>query len=390
MPTRRCCCIRGCPLGSDDFDRPDSDDPGPKWHEVEGDWDILGNTISGDGKLATTICHPTGFTEGSWQAAFDLVDVRSISVFKVGAGNPSTSTYRVEFTPSGMDTLNAKINVKVIGDETIDYDFAWPVGVGGTSANIVRAYVCYLPKVMIRADIGAPPEVDACAGDDGAPCYNIGGVDVGGFFFVSGRFDNWTYDTTILDNFNCDPCGCFCFKREGLLKEFACFPELLTVNFELVEGTCSTLDGFSLTLEKGQLSPGDGTPSKQKWYSEVQTCSYGAGGTWAMVLECTPLTKDGTNWFLAPSLRITDGSYISSTTVFIWEATAGSTVTPSFDLSTCNPLSMVYEGLKVQSQFGPCGAPGQFGYYPFCCPIPAGQDCYTTIPTIKFKITVTE
>jgi hypothetical protein len=70
--------------------------------------------------------------------------------------------------------------------------------------------------------------------------------------------------------------------------------------------------------------------------------------------------------------------------------TAGSTVTPSFDLSTCNPLSMVYEGLKVQSQFGPCGAPGQFGYFPFCCPVPAGQDCYTSIPNIKFKITVTE
>jgi hypothetical protein len=215
-------------------------------------------------------------------------------------------------------------------------------------------------------------------------------VDVGGFFFVSGRFDNWTYDTTILDNFNCDPCGCFCFKREGLLKEFACFPDILTVNFELTDGDCSTLDGFSLTLEKGQLSPGDGTPSKLKWFSDVQTCSYGAGGTWAMVLECTPITKDGTNWLLAPSLRITDGSYISSTTVFIWELTAGSTVTPSFDLSTCNPLSMVYEGLKVQSQFGPCGAPGQFGYFPFCCPIPAGQDCYTSIPNIKFKITVTE
>jgi hypothetical protein len=153
---------------------------------------------------------------------------------------------------------------------------------------------------MLRADIGAPPEVDACAGDDGAPCYNIGGVDVGGFFFVSGRFDNWTYDTTILDNFNCDPCGCFCFKREGLLKEFACFPDILTVNFELTDGDCSTLDGFSLTLEKGQLSPGDGT------------------------------------------------------------------------------------------QFGPCGAPGQFGYFPFCCPVPAGQDCYTSIPNIKFKITVTE
>lgn len=389
MPTRRCCCTLSCELGFDDFNRPDSPDPGPKWHIVEGEWEIFDNTVmnSNDeaGVLATRICHPEAYELGSWISEFTLVDLLTRDRFAIRAGNPIGSTYEVEFLPNLYD---GTITVNVQGEESESFTFQWPFGTT-TYVNELRVKVCYLPDGIFSASVGEPPTVDACIDREGAePCYqDYDGTPIGNFSFLEGRFDDWDYEATILDDWNCPDCGCFCFKRQGNNKEHACFPDEMTLSITLVDGDCDELDGLTFTMKKGQLQPDDGYPQKQRWYSDVFTCN---GFDTTFVLECSTVQKAGTEWFRAMSLRVADGVYLPSTIVFIWDGVTGTTQQADYDASTCEPLAMVFPDLLAQSVFGPCGAPGEFGYFPLCCSLPYGLQCYESPPTIRFNVTLTE
>ena len=390
MAPRYCYCT-DCVLGTDDFDRANSADPGPKWKIISGTGDIVSNHIEVSGIVATRICHPAGHDNGSYIARFDLVNCRTVSTFRVGCGDPTLpSPYEVKWEFSGMDGgAAAKIKITVTGDTIETYDHLWPIDPHTSqSADSVAVSICYEPGALLRGSVGVPPAVDACIAYGGAACYDSSGDPVGGFFWKEGHFDNWDYQETILDNFGCDPCGCFCFKREGVLKEWSCYPETLYLNFTLVSGTCSELDNISIAMVQGNLSPGDGYPQKKSWYSEVQTCD---GNDYAFVLDCTPMTVDGTNWFIALSLRLTDNVYTNATTLFNW-------VTPSINLSTrdadyatstCEPLLLNFPGLKVNSFFGNCGDPydpGRNGFYVFCCP---SNGCSPTPQYVELALTVT-
>jgi hypothetical protein len=386
-PQRCCCAPQGCPLGSDDFNRDDNDNPGPKWYEIDGDFDIVGSTIESitPGKLATRICHPSWATEGSWRADFDLVDLRTRSQFVIGAGNPESSSYRVIYEPLEMDTLNAKIRMTVVGDVTDTFDYAWLSDGFGNSVNTMRVHICFLPGVMIRGSVGQPPPVDVCAVNHGGPCFTVDGQRVGPFFYIDGRFDNWVYETLILDNFDCPPCACFCFRRAGPAKEFSCFPETLCLNFEVVDGYCPELDGNVIVLYQGEASPADGFPQKRQWFSEVQDCG---GNQYTFILTCDVVSKDGNNWLYAPTLRMAAGDYISGPVLFNWiepDTFGGLTRSADFDMSTCEPLSMVYPGLKVSSFVGPC--PDTLpGNYLFCCP---SVPCSRPAQYLELNLTVT-
>jgi hypothetical protein len=140
-------------------------------------------------------------------------------------------------------------------------------------------------------------------------------------------------------------------------------------------------------MTQGQLSPGDGYPQKQSWYSDVQNCD---GNEYAFVLDCTNMTVDGTNWFLALSLRITDNLYVNSTVLFNW-------ITPSINLSTrdadyatstCDPLLLNFPGLTVSSFFGNCGDPydpTRNGHFIFCCP---SNGCSAVAQYVELDLTV--
>ena len=379
-----CCCDSGCRLGEDNFDRASL---GSGWKVISGTGSIVSNHIEVNGVVATTICHPAGHDHGSYIARFNLVDCRTVSTFKVGVGDPNSSTYEVKFEFSGMDTGAAAILVTVIGTTTESYSHLWPLA-AGISADTVAVSICYEPGALLRGSVGTPPAIDACIPGTGAACYVSGGVNVGGFFWKLGHFDDWLYDETILDNFDCDPCGCFCFKRAGAVKEFSCYPKVLHLNFTLVSGTCSELSGISIPMTQGQLSPGDGYPQKKSWFSAVQTCG---GNQYAFVLDCTPMTIDGTNWFIALSLRLTDNVYTNATTLFNW-------ITPSVNLSTrdadyatstCSPLLLNFPGLTVNSFYGNCGDPydpSRNGYFIFCCP---SNGCSPTAQYVELSLSVT-
>lgn len=385
MPPRFCCCDV-CPIGDDNFDRPDSALPGPNWHIISGTGAIVSNKIEVSGNVATTLCHPSTYQLGSHIATFKLVNVRTVTYYEVGVGHPVSSTWRVEFIPSDIDTINAKILVRVYGSEGWqEQSVPWPVE-GGLSANVITANVCYEPGALIRGGIGIVPQVDNHIDLQGWEdnCYNVSGTNVGNFFFLEGHFDDFSFETTILDNWDCPICGCFCFKRAGGAKDWNGYPPVLYLNLELTAGDCASLDGLSIPMYQGLASP-TYYSQKQAWFSEVLSCG---GFNYTFILECSPIVKDGNNWFNYLSLRIGDGSYFSSNVIFEWAVVDNgiSTKFPSFGLSTCDPLSLVYEDLKIKSFVAPCGPMGEMGHVPFCCV----GGCYPSPPDIRLRVTVTE
>lgn len=285
-----------------------------------------------------------------------------------------------------MDTINARINVRVFGSEGWrEQSVPWP-STDGVSNNIVEAQVCYEPGALLRGGIGVIPQVDnnlnLAGWEDN--CYNVSGTNVGNFFFLEGHFDDFYFETTILDNYDCPICGCFCFKRTGATRDYNGYPATLYVNFEESTGSCTSMDGLSVPMFQGIGGP-TYYSQKQSWFSNVLSCG---GFNYTLILDCTPIVKNGTNWFQYVSLRLGDGIYFPSTVLFQWAIVDAdiNTKFPSFELSTCEPLSLVFPDLKVNSFVAPCGPMGEMWHVPFCCV----GGCYPTPPDIRLKVTVTE
>lgn len=396
MPPRICCC-ENCIIGSDNFNRPNNSNLGPKWIKVSGDAEIKDNHIEvvPNSKIATTACHNPLYTLGSLIARFRLVNLRTVGLFEVGVGDPSSSPWRVQFIPSLMDTPGAKITTRVFGsDGWEEAEIPWPISVFGTSANEMNAEVCYEPKAILRGSLGVVPRVDArielLGWEDN--CYpSISGA-VGNFFWTAGHFDDFEFETTILDKWDCPACGCFCFKRTGNTKDWNGYPIVICLTLELTDimgpSDCLSLDNLTIPLYQGFASTTK-YPEKLRWFSEILTCQ--TGFQYAFIAECNSIVKNGTNWFNALTLRMTDSNYFPSTVIFDWEVPEPNNAKlPDFGLSTCDPLYLVYPNLKLQSFFAPCGPPsppGTMGYYPFCC---GGSVCYPTPPLVKFRAVITE
>jgi hypothetical protein len=214
--------VAGCELGSDDFNRADSEvnEIGPKWEALSGEWRIDDNKLVCDtpGVLATTICHPSAYPLGSFWAEFQLLDLRVGVTHKVRAGHPTSSTYEVWFEPLDKDLATERIKVTVKGDETAIFEYPWP-----SSAEGMYARICYAPGLMLSAivldtdkgELSQTGWTSACMGEVGASnCHNVGGTNLGNFSFLEGRFDNWVYEVHWLENHDCKRCDCHCHKND--------------------------------------------------------------------------------------------------------------------------------------------------------------------------------
>lgn len=394
MPPRRCCCA-DCLLGADDFDRSDANPPTGAWAEISGEFEILSNTVNSitPGILATTICHDPIHDEGSFIANFTLINLRTRTIFKVLAGNPGSSTYQVHFEPLDMDTPGASIRVTVYGDETVDVSHPWPVDLFGDSADSADAFICYQPGVHLKGSLGSfgglPPVPGSCVTAPGANCWTVGGVDVGNFSFIEGRFDNWDYQVTATDDITCVPCGCFCLRGEMPTDRFdpdkACFPETMTAIFELVSSDVE-LDDCALDLFEVELVELD--PDRTEWISETQTV---CGTTFRLKANCAVFDTE-TRAFRALTLTLLDALGFPSPVVFQWDdpdfgaGESSTTRNPTYEDSTCDPLSLVYRDLKLSCFFGQCPdeLPGVLGYIPFCC----NSQCFDACPEIIYKVTL--
>lgn len=389
----QCCCL-GCELGSDDFNRANENPVTGNWHELSGNWGITSNFLTSNGaagKLATKICHPALYDKGSWRANFELVECRTKSTFVVGAGNPDTSLYRVTFAFSGMDTGSAIITVTIDGDETVAAVYNWPGGY--TSADRVAVFVCYEPGGALRAHVtaGGFTPIYACVGSSvGANCFTVGGVSVGGFFFVEGSFDSWEYEATAIDNLDCPACGCLCLKAyypENKYEplEYSCFPQNLKAIFQLVTDPIPGLGCFitDFEVDLAQFDFGRNT-----WKSGIQTVCPGV--TWDLTARCVYYQDPdtGLTWrTITLEINRIDGASIL--TMFYWtdlNTTIGDTVSvkwPDFDLSTCEPLSLVYKSVVPYVTATSCYPSG--GWLVFCC---EPDLCGVPAPEIKWHVTV--
>jgi hypothetical protein len=399
MATRRCCCNPSCELGLDDFNRVDANPPSGRWHEISGNWSLTDQYIKDDGTpgiLATTICHPVAYEEGSWIANFQLKEVRSREMYRIRAGNPSTSPYEITFEPLDMDLATARIKVTVIGPSTTDsVEHPWPVASygGTTSADSVNAFGCYQPGVMLRASIGSfggqIPVAALCIGGTGSRCYVVGGVDVGNFAFIEGAFDNWQYWATAIDDLSCIPCGCYCLK--GLLPEDRfepereCFPASMKAIFQLVY---ASVDASACVINDFEILLNLFGNNRDTWLSGNATiCTT----TFAIKLNCENFDEEG-RVFRALTMQLINGVDNQTASIALqWDDPdydAGETPSikfPDFEESTCEPLSLVYKYATLQCFFGPCDTPGVSGYIPYCCP-EAG--CLPSCPTILYRVTL--
>jgi hypothetical protein len=348
------------------------------------------------GSLATTICHQPQHDKGSWIANFRLKELRSRAVYKVRGGHPQNSGYEVWYEPLNMDTPDARIRITVYGDgDPVSVEHPWPsAGYGGPSADEADAFACYQPGVMLRGSLGSfggmVPVAATCIENEGEPCYNVGGFQVGNFSFIEGAFDNWQYWVTAIDDLDCFPCGCFCLKGEKPEDRFEpetrCFPNRLKAIFQLVESDISEpncpLNDFELDLDLFGNN-------RDEWISGNATiCST----TFAIKVNCITL-DDEDRVFRVLALQMLNGVDNQTAAIaFQWENPdydAGETTWikyPEFDESTCEPISLVYKYLRLSCFFGPCGQPGQFGQVPFCCQ----TLCLPTCPRIVYKVTLVE
>lgn len=384
MAPRRCCCPSlPCEIGADDFNRSDSNDPGLKWEIISGEWEIVSNTLRGDGQLATRICHPPAYTIGSYVAEMLLVGMSdgTTSFWEVWIGDPSAPAYKVEVTHNSMTsqaTLSLYNTTGLVHAETYS---------GVTTNETLK--ICWAPEMMVSVFLGNRiPHIDDCTAAAGSPCYTVGMVDVGGFSFVEGRFDDWVYNVHFIENVNCEACSCFCYRtyldEEGrLVKDYSCLPGTLTLTFESVGADAATFPDITLTQSFG--SPATPWPNKEEgWNSQVFSCGLPVFeeftfrffcGRPVNVMRLAPLSKD----------------YDINPGQFVWRWVSGANPTNSFrnaiiESSTCEPLSIVFPEIAITSAFPSpiC----DIGLFPFGAHTPycgsRKDECFANAPDIRF------
>jgi hypothetical protein len=385
MPPKLCCCAN-CRLGEDDFNRANSNPPTGNWHEISGEWEILDNELNciNPGVLATTICHPAIYDKGSYIARFDLIGMSDGSVdhWEIGVGDPNSPNYVVEIdhtfaTSTAVLKLWSGNKSSLIHEETYS-------GVNSDAPG----YICYAPGIAIDVGMGRIPELEFCDTTTSSDCFTSGGVDVGGFSFRDGRFDNWTYDLHWLDLKICEKCPCFCEKSE---TDYACFPDELTLSFVSIGGDSAILN--SITLFQSFLSPATPWTEKTAWYSEVQSCGSPVGAQYTVRFLCGQ-DNLGTLSFGTVDYEFENPSIAQI--VFSWDdGEPLPEVGPRFAIkesSTCEPIYLVFPTLKVNSAFPsptcfdpPCDTDGC--YTPYCTDL--NDQCYGYAPDIAFTPVLT-
>jgi hypothetical protein len=385
---RNKCCCGDCLLGEDDFNRPDANPPTGRWHVVSGEWEIENEELNcvEEGILATTICHPSNYPNGSFVATVKLIGMSngSVSAWEVGVGKPDSPKYVVEVLHNPM-TLQATLKLwsgnkgSVLHEETYF----------GVNSNATLT-VCYAPGLAIDVEIGRIPAIEWCDDNNGEPCYVIGGVAVGNFSFRVGRFDDWRYEAHWLDDPTCPKCPCFCEKSR---EDFGCYPDVLYLSFISVGADSATLS--TIPLYQSFLNPLSYLwPEKVTWYSEVQGCGSPVGAQWTAKFTCGQEDL-GALAFGTADYNFEEPS--SAQIVFVWVGvdSAIAAWTPRNAIkedSTCDPIELTFPEVKVNSAFPspicfdpPCDTTGC--YTPYCTD--RNNECFISEPDIRFipKIT---
>lgn len=395
MGDRRCCCVRGCELGEDNFnDREDGPIAAndPKWKIVAGDWEFEDGTVVGKGVLATRNCHPAKFEHGSYIVVMDLMTPDDNETkWAVTTGDPSDPFHYivVEWKPTtGSATVSIYEGTEAPANLLDEYTY-W--GITRSDGTIGVLKVCYAPSIAISAQIRINiPSINVCDDNKGAHCYSHDDQPIGGFAFAEGRFDNWTYEVHWLDDPECDCCPCFCVKHRkeyGGADDFACYGEKLMLSFVSIGEVEASLPDIELLQ---QFGPGSHWPEKYRWYSEVYHCGPPVSAKWAAMFQCRGIPQQG--MINIGSLELLDELFAADPATQIalsWDdEEAGLAREAIASESSCSPLYLVFPPVKVNCAFPApgCMAPDEMTS-PYCSNL-AGQ-CFAECPDIRFTPVIT-
>jgi hypothetical protein len=354
---RRCCCVQpGCEIGSDDFNRADSEvnEIGPKWEALSGEWRIDDNKLVCDepGVLATTICHPAVYPLGSiWTRILIFVEydeeLEGFPIHKIRFGDPTEIEKReVWFMPTstGGDPTEAdQMTIRV----WVDGEFHECVENDSYEDN-VEVHICYAPGLHLFAQSFAGPAtvaVEQCIDDTGEKCYEVNEKNVGNISFLEGIFDQVEFEVHWIENHDCKWCGCFCTSQNSGGLTYRCLPDKLILSLTELED-CPLIEGdYEMHLARfnviwgGGSDPGVPLPycQRQSWLSEIISCSFGA---FRLGLQCGEHTTPGiVTWTLYIFEHLV--GYDQSVIRFDTEDGADTGfISPAKSSSSCDPLEL--------------------------------------------------
>lgn len=326
IPDRRCCC-GGCEIGSDNFDRADNEDLGPKWpNEIEGntaqtgDWDIHDNTAeiqdSSGGIAVFGTKHPV--PNESMVVWANAPDIQEGDIYEIIINWKNMSNYhfaQIEATsedPPGVMWITARLGVCSGGVRSTVYE----VQVGRSFADSITS----LHHIVLNALIG---DEGFCllmsgTGPDVGKIWDTEGPISGGYWAgiaAYGRdymqMDDFVFWKHFEDLADCPYCVCKC----GTIT----VPKVLTATIVDCTGRMTEAEGCEIELEWQQEDVGGlPDPPFSGWLGLSESCC--AGGAILVNYQCAD-SDDPTE----------------STCYVVGANTNGDTLHASED-STCSPF----------------------------------------------------
>lgn len=304
----KCCCVQGCAVAADDFNRADSTSIGSSWTEHVGDWEIVSNRLT--------------------VAEIGVVRHHSLSPYATGNQNVSA---KIHDMAAGT---KHRLLLQVSLDGTDYYYAEWHYvdavtmifNLGSSSGGVLKTLTGtpILDGTTIRASMtdggilcmsDSASRITVCAASKSGKYTGLGAGSEDG-----ATFDDFVFEAHYADNPLCQSCDCGC---DGY-----CIVDELIATFEDLN-ECPNLDGWTLPLTNtGPIKFGS------DWYQgSAAMCPGGVGGSEniGLHLGCT-----GTNSGMGDLKLFVD------TGAFITVASGASFDFPDPSVSTCSPLALRY------------------------------------------------
>lgn len=308
MPPRLCCCVTGCAVAADDFNRADSTTIGALWTEHVGDWEIVSNKLTIDevGLIRNHSLSP--YATGNQYVSVDLYGMSAGTKHRIilQCNVTGTDYYYAEW--HYVDSLTMSFTLGSSSAGVLKTISDAPVIEGTTAhASMTDGGILCMSDSASRLTVCTSSKTGKYTG------LAAGSAD-------GATFDNFVFEAHWADNTNCQNCDCGC---DGY-----CIEDDLVATFEDLN-ECPNLDGLTINLANtGPIKFGS------DWYQgSAILCPGGVGGSENIQLRigCT-----GTNSGMGDiRLTVEVGSFITV-------ATGSNFAFPDESVSTCNPLSLRY------------------------------------------------
>lgn len=333
IPPRKCCCVTGCDIASDDFNRADSTSVGSDWVEISGDWAIASNklTVPTAGIIRNIAVNPYGGNSMLISVLVEnIVDDTKYRIL-LQMNSAGTEYYFAEF--HYVDATEAWYS---IGDETGVFETSGPDALGASPGPFQMDASMTVKNQLCMTFDGAS-RLTACVQPKPASTHKYGGLEAG---TNGATFDEYAAFATTAESVECLGCDCDC---DGW-----CVPDDLVATFQEIN-ECPLLDGLTIDLDNtSQIKGGTG------WLN-----------TGSVTMPC-PDTS-GTGFLLKY-----DCGFGGLGTLEVISDGMGSLAFPSLgadvDVSTCHPLSLRFGPYSMGSVSGcatteccggnPCGTSG--------------------------------